>query len=116
MFVRRRPWAAVAALLPVAFIALALGRIGPAARSDDIEENKYSKKDVSESVNEFVSADIVPRDAQNHVVKVPLEIGMTEFPIQKARVRLRCYNGHIAGPTIRARPGDRLEIRLHNAI
>lgn len=75
----------------------------------------------------FHNPDVLPTERgpneNGGVVSVNLEVNRVKHAIdrsldrqQKDTVWLRSYNGGIVGPVIRARPGDRLKIKLKNAI
>jgi FtsP/CotA-like multicopper oxidase with cupredoxin domain/peroxiredoxin len=49
-------------------------------------------------------------------LSVTLTIDYASLTLGADPVRLRCYNGVLAGPTLRARPGDLLKIKLVNAL
>ncbi|HKI05611.1 MAG TPA: multicopper oxidase domain-containing protein, partial [Thermoanaerobaculia bacterium] len=45
-----------------------------------------------------------------------LKLGFTDSTIDGDKVHLRTYNGDLIGPTLVARPGDTLRIRLENTL
>lgn len=50
----------------------------------------------------------------NGLFTATLDVSYGEYAIGSHRVRLRTYNGSLIGPTLRAKPGDVLEIKLSN--
>ena len=49
-------------------------------------------------------------------LRVTLAVSYGDNVIRGSRVRLRCYNGRLVGPTLRAKPGHVLQIRLVNRL
>src|SRR5207244_1065512 len=49
-------------------------------------------------------------------LSVTLTIDYASLTLGADPVRLRCYNGVLAGPTLRAKPGDLLKFKLVNAL
>src|SRR5947209_2812390 len=50
------------------------------------------------------------------VLRATLVVKYGDNVIRGSRVRLRCYNGRLVGPTLRARPGDVLQVRVENRL
>lgn len=55
-------------------------------------------------------------ESRNGVLEVTLRAAPATVGVGVARRAALAYNGTVPGPTLRARPGDRLRIRLENAL
>lgn len=54
--------------------------------------------------------------SQNGTLALDLKLGYTDAKIDRDKVRLRTYNGDLVGPTLVAKPGDTLRVRLENTL
>lgn len=52
--------------------------------------------------------------SKNGLLKATLSVGVVEKPLLNKTVRMLAYNGSVPGPTIRVRPGDKVQLKLVN--
>jgi FtsP/CotA-like multicopper oxidase with cupredoxin domain len=58
-----------------------------------------------------------PRQVYSHdgVLKVDLAASRRSITVSDARIEAQPFNGRLIGPTLHVRPGDRMEVTIHNA-
>lgn len=58
-----------------------------------------------------------PTQVYSHggVLKVDLAASRRSIEVSHARIEAQPFNGHLIGPTLHVRPGDRMEVTIHNA-
>ena len=64
----------------------------------------------------WIEPEIRKSDPVKKVLRTQLVIDFADFVINGDPVKLRCYEGQMTGPTLRARPGDTLYITLVNRL
>tara|TARA_R110002073_G_scaffold73085_17_gene178873 strand:- start:23259 stop:25478 length:2220 start_codon:yes stop_codon:yes gene_type:complete len=75
---------------------------------------KRRQQEVLRSTTPFLNPTEI--ESNNGYLSTALAVDYGEYAIGSHRVRLRTYNGSLVGPTLRAKPGDVLEIRLRNLL
>src|SRR6185436_9749218 len=75
--------------------------------AQDIDLNKYGGA-------EFQSGEVI--EAVDGVLNTTLEVKYGDNHIATCPVHLRSYNGKLVGPTLRAKPGDKLKIIVKNML
>ncbi|MEA2709737.1 MAG: hypothetical protein QOF78_2338 [Phycisphaerales bacterium] len=73
------------------------------------------QEDLAQAASEsFTEPDAI--HSADGVLRATLAVQYADNVIRGTHVHLRSYNGHVAGPTLRAKPGDVLKLRLENQL
>jgi bilirubin oxidase len=96
-------------LLPL--LALSLSLVAPSAPRENMDTRPPGARD-----NEFATPPVLPNASKiPHTVEVSLTAAVTKLTLQSGVVsEAFAYNGHVPGPTLDVREGDRVIIHFRN--
>lgn len=79
----------------------------PGCEAQDVDLSKYGG-------DAFQNAEVI--DSADGTLDTTLEVTYGDNQIAACPVHLRSYNGKLVGPTLRAKPGDKLKVLIKNAL